>query len=188
MNPLRFLLLLCAVLAMSAVASASAQTRPALLGQHRSSLVNVIDRELLLKRGQGDAILMFTCAIDPVGQGYGLQTYRESPDSGELKKHLLDRYQRALFVPALLHGRPQMVVMFGTVIFSVMEGKPRLVIFLNQEEEEIRQARDFIAPQVTFTAGSRFRGIFYPPGVKAAGAVAAAVDAWTLPAACADRA
>ncbi len=65
MNPLRFLLLLCAVLAMSAVASASAQTRPALLGQHRSSLVNVIDRELLLKRGQGDAILMFTCAIDP---------------------------------------------------------------------------------------------------------------------------
>jgi len=69
-----------------------------------------------------------------------------------------------------------MVVMFGTVIFSVMEGKPRLVIFLNQEEEEIRQARDFIAPQVTFTAGSRFRGIFYPPGVKAAGAVAAAVD------------
>lgn len=65
MNPLRFLLLPCAVLAMSADASASAQARPALLGPHRSSLVNVIDRELLLKRGQGDAIQMFTWKTGP---------------------------------------------------------------------------------------------------------------------------
>ncbi len=129
-----------------------------------------------MKRGQRDALLMFTCAIDPVGQGYGLQTYRESPGAEALKTHLLDRYQRALFIPALLESRPQTAIMFGTVIFSIVNEKPRLVIFLNQEEEDLRLGRAFIAPQVTFAAGRRFKGIFYPPGVKAAGGVIASVD------------
>ena len=175
MNPLRCLILLCALLTTSGL-SAPAQTRPALLGKHRTSLINVIDRNLLMKRGQGDALLMFTCAVDPVGQGYGLQTYRETAGSNELKKHLLDRYQRAVFVPALWRGRPQTVIMFGTVIFSVVQGKPQVVIFLHQEEEDLRLGRDFVAPQVAFIPGTRFKGIFYPPGVKAAGAVAVAVD------------
>lgn len=36
--------------------------RPALLGHHRRSLVNLIDTQGLMKRGQKDAIVMFSTA------------------------------------------------------------------------------------------------------------------------------
>lgn len=169
---LSFLILLCT----AACASASVETRPALLGRHPRSLINVIHAETMVKRGQGDALMMFTCAIDPLGQGYGLQIYRETEGSGPLKRHLLDCYQRALFIPAIYHGQPTTVIMFGTVIFAVVNGKPHVRIFLNQEEADLRAGSDFIAPQVAFAPGHRFKGLVYPPGVKAAGAVAAAVD------------
>ncbi|MBA2271028.1 MAG: hypothetical protein H0W20_10595 [Chthoniobacterales bacterium] len=156
-------------------ADQAAQTRPALLGQHRSSLVNVIDQELLLKRGQGDAILMFTCAIDPVGQGYGLQTYRESPGSGELKKHLLDRYQRALFVPALLHGRPQMVdVRHGDLLGDGRETA-------TGDFPQPGRGRDKASARLYCAAsdvhgGFAFSRNLLSAGSESSGAVAAAVD------------
>src|SRR5215212_301990 len=47
--------------------SLSAETlpefRPALLGHGRRSMVNLINAESLMKRGQGDAIVMFSCGV-----------------------------------------------------------------------------------------------------------------------------
>ena len=42
---------------------------------------------------------------------------------------------------------------FGTLTFSVMDGKPHLRIFANQELSELQKETDFIAPQAIWMPG-----------------------------------
>src|SRR4051812_24599885 len=54
----------------NAAAETLPQFRPALLGRHAKSLVNIIDTQGLVKRGQGDGFVMFGCAVSQYGDGY----------------------------------------------------------------------------------------------------------------------
>lgn len=44
--------------------------------------------------------------------------------------------------------------MQGTVMFLIHDGKPMIRVFLNQDDNEIRAGRDFIAPQFAWAAGN----------------------------------
>src|SRR4051812_42588600 len=148
--------------------------RPALLGSYRRSLINTINTESLMKRGQGDAVLMFTAGISQSGYGYVWQTYRGTPNSQLLSKEVMDRTSQAQFEPAIYKHQRVGVILTGTVIFSVIAGKPHLRIFLNQEESDLKQGKDFIAPQLAFAAGNpQFEGIWYPGHVLTGPGVAA---------------
>jgi hypothetical protein len=160
------------------IAPLVAQTRPefqpALLGTFRRSLINTINTESLMKRGQGDAIVMFTAGISTTGYGYVWRTYRGTPNSEMLSKELMDRTNESQFVPAVYKHEPVGVVLTGTVSFSVVAGKPHLRIFLNQEETDLKQGKDFIAPQLAFAAGNpQFEGVWYPGHVLTGPGVAA---------------
>lgn len=148
--------------------------RPALLGTYSRSLINTINTESLMKRGQGDALIMFTAGISPLGRGYVWETYRGTPNSEMLGKELMDRSNQAQFEPAVYKHQHVGVVLNGTASFSVVAGKPHLRIFLNQEESDLKQGKDFVAPQLAFAAGNpKYEGIWYPghtlttPGVAA---------------------
>jgi len=148
--------------------------RPALLGHYKRSLINKIDTQSLMKRGQGDAILMFTASVSPNGYGYVWETYRGTPNSHLLSKELMDRAGQAQFEAAVYKGQRVGVLINGTVSFSVVGGKPRLRIFLNQEENDLKQGKDFIAPQLAFALGNpKFEGIYYPGRVLTGPGVAA---------------
>ncbi len=58
--------------------------------------------------------------------------------------------------------QPVDAIYYGTVTFRVVNGKPRLRIFSNQEGDELEKEHDFIGPQPFFGNGSGFTGFHYP--------------------------
>src|SRR6267143_1201110 len=161
-------LLVCSLLLITmrkdAEAESPPQFRPALLGHHKQSLINTIDTQMLVKRGQGDGFVMFGCAVSEYGRGYWSRTYRCSPNTELLQKEVLGRIDGAMFEPAVYKGSRVEVYLMGAVVFAVRDGKRHLRIFLNQEEGDLKKGNDFIAPQFAFAPGNpKFKGIYYPP-------------------------
>jgi len=140
--------------------------RPILLGQGPKSLIDRIDTQDLIKKGQKDALIMFNCAVRKDGSVEWIATYRGTPDSDLLKQELQKRLSPASdprFIPAVYNHRLVDAIYYGTVTFAVVDGKPRLRIFSNQEAEELANEHDFIGPQPFFGNESKFTGFHYPP-------------------------
>jgi len=136
--------------------------RPALLGTGPNSLINKIDAPDLIKKGQKDAAVMFTCLVAPTGEIVRSGSYRGTKDSELLEKELLQRLVNAKFIPAIHNHQPVLAVFYGTVTFAVVKGKPRLRIFANQQLEELKKESDFIDPQPFVGQDSKFTGLHYP--------------------------
>ena len=138
------------------------QYRPALLGAGPAAVINRIDTASLITNGQKDATLSFCCSVTKMGEIANVWTYRGTPDSQLLERELVRCLDTALFVPAIHNREPVHVLFFGTVTFKVVNGKPRLRIFANQETEELTKEADFIGPQPFVGPGSKFEGLHYP--------------------------
>jgi TonB family protein len=156
--------------------------RPALVGTGPNALINTIDTADLIKKGQKDAAVMFTCLVAPTGDIARSGTYRGTKGSELLEKEVLKRLANAKFIPAIHNHQPVLAVFYGTVTFAVVNGKPRLRIFANQQPPELDKETDFIDPQPYVGQDSKFTGTHYPEvptTVSLTGAVelAAEVDA-----------
>jgi hypothetical protein len=139
--------------------------RPILLGSGPNSLINAIDTKSLLEQGQQDAAIMFSCVIRKDGQIIWSGTYRGTKDSQPLEKELQKRLAPAAnpkFFPAVFNHQPVDAIYYGTVLFSVVKGKPHLRIYSNQESAELERESDFISPQPFFGPESHFSGLHYP--------------------------
>lgn len=139
--------------------------RPILLGSGPDSLVNKIDVASLMKKGQKDAAVMFSVSVMKTGEIAWSGTYRGTPGSKdlelELQKHLAPASSMR-FVPAIYNGHTVDAIYYGTAMFAVVDGKPRLRIFSNQEASELEKESDFIGPQPFFGEESGFQGLHYP--------------------------
>jgi TonB family protein len=136
--------------------------RPALLGRGPTSLINTIDTQDLIKKGQKNGAIMFYCLVANTGDIFLSGTYRGTPSSKLLEEEVLKHLANAKFIPAI-HNRQSITVFFyGTVVFAVVDGKPRLRIFSNQQLEELKKESDFIDPQPYVGADSKFDGVHYP--------------------------
>ena len=138
------------------------QVRPALLGSGPASLINTIDTQGLLKQGQKNAAVMFSCSVMKTGDIIWSGTYRGTPDSKLLEQEILNRLRTTKFVPAVFNHQPVDAMFYGTVFFANVNGKPRLRIFSNQEGEELKKESDFISPQPFIGPDSGFTGYHYP--------------------------
>ena len=139
--------------------------RPALIGNGPNALINRIDTQDLIKKGQKDAALMFCCIIGKSGEISWSGTYRATPDSNLLEQEVQKKLAPATgakLIPAVYHHQLVDVIYYGTVMFKVVEGKSRLRIFSNQETEELKNETDFISPQLVFGGDSKFNGFRYP--------------------------
>lgn len=136
--------------------------RPILLGAGPMSLINRIDRRGLTEKGQKDAAIMFFCIIDKTGKMIWSETYRGTEGSKLLEKEVSDRLASVKFIPAIYDSKPVDAVFYGTVVFAVVDGKPRLRIFSNQEANELKKESDFISPQPIFGNQSKYLGLHYP--------------------------
>lgn len=153
--------------------------RPALVGTGPNSLINTIDTSDLIKKGQKDAAVMFTCLVAPTGDIARSGTYRGTKGSELLEKEVLKRLANAKFIPAIHNHQPVLAVFNGTVTFAVVNGKPRLRVFANQQLDELKKESDFIDPQPYVGQDSKFTGIHYPEvptTVSLTGAVELAVE------------
>lgn len=138
------------------------QYRPALLGLGPTSVINRMDTAGLIRDGQKDGSLYFRCSVNKTGEIMDTWTYRQSPDSTLLERELVRCLDTASFVPAVYDHQPVHAFFFGAVIFKIVDGKPRLRIFANQEEAELKKESDFVGPQPFVGPGSKFEGLHYP--------------------------
>ena len=145
-----------------APAPALPEFRPALIGTGPTSLINTIDTADLIKKGQKEAAVMFSCLVAPTGDVVRSGAYRGTSGSELLEQELLKRLANEKFVPAIHNHHPVIAIFYGTVKFAVVNGKPRLRIFANQQLEEVDKETDFIDPQPYVGQDSKFTGLHYP--------------------------
>jgi hypothetical protein len=149
----------------SASETALPKYRPALLGTGPAAMINRIDTQGLIQAGQKDASLMFCCSVSRRGEVRNVWVYRATPNSGELEKEVYRCLDEAVLIPALYNSQPVDVLFFGTVDFKIVNGKPRLRVFANQEAEELKKESDFVGPQPFVGRDSKFEGLHYPNDV-----------------------
>lgn len=137
------------------------QFRPAVLGTSPDSLVNRIDSEALLKKGQKDGAVMFCAIVNKAGEVTAAWTYRAMPGTDALKEELEARLVGVKFTQPIYNHQPVGVFLYGTVIFTAAE-KPHIRILLNQVPNEIKELSDFIAPQPVVGGDSKFDGFQAP--------------------------
>src|SRR6266511_718686 len=121
--------------------------RPALLGTGPDSLVNKIDTADLIKKGQKDAAVMFSCLVAPTGDVVRSAAYRGTRGSELLEQEVLRRLVNAKFIPALHNHQPVIAVFYGTATFAVVNGKPRLHSCANRQREEGKKESNLIHRQ-----------------------------------------
>lgn len=138
------------------------EVRPALIGTAPNSLTNTIDTADLIKKGQKEAAVMFSCLVAPSGEVVRSGAYRGTRGAELLERELLKRLASARFVPAVHNHEKVIAIFYGTVKFAVVNGKPRLRIFANQQVEEVDKETDFIDPQPYVGQDSKFSGLHYP--------------------------
>ena len=66
---------------------------------------------------------------------------------------MTERLAEARFFPAVYNHQHVYAWFYGTLAFSVVDGKPHLRIFANQELSELQKESDFIAPQFIWLPG-----------------------------------
>jgi len=105
---------------------------------------------------------MFSCLVAPTGDIVRSGAYRGTKGSELLEQELLKRLANEKFIPAIHNHQPVIAIFYGTVTFAVVNGKPRLRIFANQQLDELKKESDFIDPQPYVGQDSRFVGMHYP--------------------------
>jgi TonB family protein len=79
-----------------------------------------------------------------------------------LEQEVQKALTNAKMIPAIRHGERVAVFYYATVVFQVVNQKPRLRIFANQEPNELKTENDFIGPQPCLGGDSEFGGLHYP--------------------------
>jgi Gram-negative bacterial TonB protein C-terminal len=161
----RFLFLLVIVFALRCSAEDLPAYRPALIGKSPEAVINRIDENLLLKAGQKKGLIMFFALVDKDGTVKSSNTYRGTPDSKLLEQEVQRALTNAKMTPAIRNHEPVAVFYYATVVFQVVDDKPRLRIYANQEASELRTENDFVGPQPCLGADSKFDGLHFPEGL-----------------------
>jgi len=158
----RFVFLLFIVFALKCSAEDLPMYRPALIGKAPDAIINRIDESMLVKAGQKNGLIMFFALVDKDGTVKFSSTYRGTPESKLLEQEVQRALTNAKMIPAIRNHEPVAVFYYATVIFQVIDDRPRLRIFANQEARELRTESDFVGPQPCLGADSKFDGLDYP--------------------------
>jgi hypothetical protein len=73
-----------------------------------------------------------------------------------LRDELRERLAETRFIPAVYNHQRVWAWFYGTLAFSVTDGKPHLRIFANQELPELQKESDFISPQPIWLPGKNY--------------------------------
>lgn len=151
----RLIVLITVALIVARLAPAEnlSDMRPALVGSGPNSLVNLINTKHLMERGVKHGALFFYANVHPNGFPAYSKVWGMTKETEPLRDELRERLAQARFMPAIYNHRPVYAGFYGTLAFSVVDGKPHLRIFANQEQSELEKESDFIAPQALYIPG-----------------------------------
>jgi hypothetical protein len=88
------------------------------------------------------------CYVGRNGRAEDGITYRGTPGSKHLVEEIKAALDHAWFVPAIYDGKPTAVYFAGAVLFYAVDGKPQLHVYANQNADDLKEGKDFIAPQL----------------------------------------
>ncbi len=137
-------------LLMVATSLPAQEMRPALIGNGPKSLINLINGKHVMERGVQHGALFFYANVHPNGYPAYSKVWGMTKETEPLRDELRERLAEAKFIPAIYHGHPVYAGFYGTLTFSVIDGKPHVRIFANQELSELQKETDFIAPQAVY--------------------------------------
>jgi hypothetical protein len=140
-------LMTIAVIAVASLRAENSDMRPALVGNGPKSLVNLINTKHLMDRGVKHGALFFYAIVAPNGFPVYSKVWGMTKETEPLRDELRQRLAEARFVPAVYNHRNVYAGLYGTLAFSVVDGKPHLRIFANQELSELQKETDFVGPQ-----------------------------------------
>jgi hypothetical protein len=170
--PMRvFAFLLITLLSIADLAelhAAEPRFQPALVGNGSNALINLIDTKKLMKKGQGDGLLMFTCWVPVNGRVRDYFIYRTTSGSKLLKEEVGTALLRSHFIPAIYNGQRTEVMIIGTVVLLMADGRPHLRIYMNQNHDDVAKGNDFIAPQLVANSPDWGAVRYHPAAYKAA--------------------
>jgi hypothetical protein len=149
------LIALLSIADLAGLQAAEPRFRPALIGNGPKALINLIDTKKLMEKGQGNGLLFFQAVVATWGEAFSPVAYRATPGSEALQKEVMSAIGRCRFIPAIYDGKSTEVLLLGTVLFIVADGKPHLRIFANQNRDDVARGNDFIAPQVVYNTVDR---------------------------------
>jgi len=158
----RFVFLLVIIFALKCSADDLPELRPALIGKSPDAIINRINESALLKGGQKNALIMFFALVDKDGTVKWSSTYRGTAESKLLEEEVQRALTNAKMIPAIRNREPVAVFYYGTVVFQIVDDKPRLRLFANQEAKELSTESDFVGPQPCLGGDSKFDGLHYP--------------------------
>lgn len=127
--------------------------RPALVGSGPKSLVNLVNTKHLMDRGLQHGALYFMARVDPNGFPSYSRVWGTAKETQALRDEVRERLAEARFVPAVYNHQHVYAWFYGTIAFSVVDGKPHLRVFASQETSELQKESDFIAPQPIWLPG-----------------------------------
>jgi hypothetical protein len=136
--------------------------RPALVGSGSNALVNLIDGQALMRNRVTHGAVFFRCFITPSGEARRCLAFGATPGSDPLRLFVQASLYRARFIPAVYNQRNTYAFFHGTVTFSVLNGKPHLRVYANQEKSELAEGKDFISPQPIIIPGHHYDETKYP--------------------------
>ena len=105
---------------------------------------------------------MFFAKVEKTGDVTWSASYLGAQDSQLLAQEVNRALAGAKMIPAIRNHQPVAVLFYGTVVFSTVDGKPRLRLFANQDANEIKKESDFIAPQPCLGGDSNIVALRYP--------------------------
>ena len=151
--------LLC-VVDLTAAQTAQPRVRPALIGSGPKALINLIDTNKLMEKGQGNRVLNFQCVVSTSGDPLNAVTYRATPGSEALDKAVNLAFARCRFIPAICDGKACEVLFLGTVLFAVADGGPPFTHLCESEPRRHRKRKRFYCPAAD--SGNQEEDITYP--------------------------
>jgi hypothetical protein len=138
------------------------EMRPALIGRSPGAVINRIDEKTLAAAKQKESLVMFFAKVEKTGDVTWSASYLGAPDSQLLAQEVDRALIGAKMIPAVRNHEPVAVLFYGTVVFSMVNDKPRLRLFANQDANEIKKESDFIAPQACLGGDSPLAALRYP--------------------------
>jgi hypothetical protein len=136
--------------------------RPALIGRSPGAIVNRIDEKMLAAAKLKESLVMFFAKVEKTGDVTWSASYLGAPESQLLAQEVDRALVGAKMIPAIRNHEPIPVLFYGTVVFSMVDGKPRLRLFANQDANDIKKESDFIAPQACLGGDSNLAALRYP--------------------------
>ena len=128
-----------------------AANHPATIGQGPGSVAMQLHYPPKEKAAKTQGVVKFYCEVSPLGKAGHITSFYGRGD-GHFGKAVDFALRHGFFIPATVDGKPATVMLGGTVLFLISNGRPTIAITLaTAETDKIAAMSNYVQPQMIDT-------------------------------------